>query len=309
MFVDGSSGIAKILKVPGIIIGLTIVAMGTSLPECAVSITAAMSGNNDIALGNVVGSNFFNLLVVCGICAMIQKLPIDRGTLKKEFPFSIFVEILLLFMAGDYLLHGKHAMKILSRIDGIILIVLFVLFLLSTVKSALKARSQNAEEDEKEDGGEEEGKKFMPPVLKNIIFILVGIVAIKYGGDFVVDSASAIADKFGLSPNMISLTIVAVGTSLPELVTSIVAARKNELGMAVGNVVGSNIFNVLLVLGVSSAIHPIAVTMYNIYDLIYLCVTSIIVWAFAYRKGEIKRLLGCGMVSIYIIYMVYVCIR
>ena len=172
-------------------------------------------------------------------------------------------------MAGDYLLHGKHAMKILSCMDGIILLVLFILFLLSTVKSALKARSQNAEEDEKEDGGEEEGKEFIPPVLKDIIFILVGIVAIKLGGDFVVDSASAIAEKFGLSQNMISLTIVAVGTSLPELVTSIVAASKNEIGMAVGNVVGSNIFNVLLVLGVSSAIHPIAVTMYNIYDLIY----------------------------------------
>lgn len=305
LFVEGSSGIAKILKVPSIIIGLTIVAMGTSLPECAVSVTAALRENNDIAISNVVGSNFFNLLVVCGVCAMIQPLPIDKSTLKKEFPFSIFAEILLLFLSADYLLHGIHSVNLVSRIDGIILLVLFAIFISSTIQNAMNARKQeNSVESEKEVHGEKDLS-----VIKAILFIIIGVVAIKYGGDMVVDSASKIATDFRLSQNLIGLTIVAVGTSLPELVTSVVAARKGESDMAVGNVVGSNIFNVLFILGISSTIHPISVVMNNIYDLIFLCIGSILVWAFTFQGGKIKRLHGCGMVSLYIIYMIFVCIR
>lgn len=306
LFVDGSSGVAKILRVPSIIIGLTIVAMGTSLPECAVSVTAGMKGNNDIAISNVLGSNFFNLLVVCGVCSLIHPLPIDKGTLKKEFPFSIFAEILLLFLSADYLLHGKNALTQVSQFDGVILLVLFAFFLGFTIKSALQARKEDGVTEQKEDK-EKEGKNLS--VFQCILLILIGIVAIKYGGDMVVDSASKIATTFGLSQNLIGLTIVAVGTSLPELVTSIVAAQKGESDMAVGNVVGSNIFNVLLILGISSAIHPITVVLNNIYDLIFLCITSIFVWAFAYKSGKISRLQGCGMVSIYIIYMIFVCVR
>lgn len=301
-FVDGSAGVAKILRIPGIIIGLTIVAMGTSLPECAVSVTASLSKNNDIAISNVVGSNFFNLLVVCGVCSMIQPLPIDKGTLKKEFPFSIFVEILLLFLSADYLLHGKKVIDQVSRLDGILLLVLFVIFLLVTVKSALSARNSNSDQEK-----EQEEKKLS--VFQCIFFILLGIVAIKYGGDMVVNCASKIADNFGLSPNMIGLTIVAVGTSLPELVTSVVASRKGQSDMAVGNVVGSNIFNVLLILGISSTIHPIQVALYSIYDLIFLCIGSIMVWVFAFKGGKLNRIHGCSMVSIYIIYMIFVCVR
>ena len=304
-FVEGSSGVAKILRIPSIIIGLTIVAMGTSLPECAVSVTAGLRGNNDIAISNVVGSNFFNLLVVCGVCSMIQPLPIDRGTLKREFPFSIFVEILLLFLSADYLLHGKKTVNYVSRYDGILLLVLFVIFLVVTIRSALSARNNNPSDEDREDG--EEQKK--PSVFRCIFYILLGIVAIKYGGDMVVDCASKIAATFGLSQNMIGLTIVAMGTSLPELVTSVVASRKGETDMAVGNVVGSNIFNVLLILGISSSIHPIAVAMNNIYDLIFLCIGSILVWAFAFKGGKLNRLHGCGMVSIYVIYMIFVCVR
>lgn len=306
LFVDGSSGIAKILRVPGIIIGLTIVALGTSLPECAVSVTAGLQGNNDIAISNVVGSNFFNLLVVCGVCSMIQPLPIDRTTLKREFPFSIFAEILLLFLAGDYLLHGKRAVNQVSRLDGILLLILFAVFLGYTIYNALQARKLA---DNKEEESEQEESEKKPSVVKCILSVIIGIVAIKYGGDMVVNSASDIAATFGLSQNMIGLTIVALGTSLPELVTSVVAARKKEIDMAVGNVVGSNIFNVLLILGISSAIHPISVALNNIYDLIFLCIGSILVWAMAFRRGQLKRLQGCCMVSAYVIYMVFVCVR
>lgn len=307
LFVEGSSGVARILKVPSIVIGLTIVALGTSLPECAVSITAALNGNNDIAISNVVGSNFFNLLVVCGVCSMIQPLPIDRGTLKKEFPFSIFVEIMLLFLSADYLLHGKRVFNQVSRIDGIFLLVLFVIFLWTTVRFALTKRGGEIT-DQNLDGKNGTDINTLS-VFRLILYILIGITAIKYGGDMVVDNASRIASSFGLSQNMIGLTIVAVGTSLPELVTSVVASKKGESDLAVGNVVGSNIFNVLLILGLSSVIHPISITVNNIYDLIFLCTGSIFVWLFAFREGKLNRLQGCGMVSIYIIYMIFVCIR
>ncbi len=298
-FVDGSAGMAKIFKVPGIIVGLTIVAMGTSLPECAVSISAGLQGNNDIAISNVVGSNFFNLLVVCGVCSLIQPLPIDKGTLKKEFPFSIFSGIILLFLAADYLLHGEMAMNQVSRIDGLLLLVLFAFFLGNLLQSAWKNRDVN--EEKEEDG--------IIPLWKCIVLIIVGIIAIKFGGDLVVDNASKIATVFGLSQNLIGLTIVAIGTSLPELVTSVVASKKKETDIAVGNVIGSNIFNILLILGISSLLNPIAVEINNVYDLIFLSVTNILVWMSVYKLEKIKRLQGCGMISLYVIYMIFVCIR
>lgn len=299
-FVDGSAGLAKIFKVPTIIVGLTIVAMGTSLPELAVSISAGLQGNNDIAISNVIGSNLFNLLVVCGVCSLIQALPIDKGTLRKEFPFSIFAGIILLFLAADYLLHGKMAVNQLSRIDGIILFILFIFFFGSLIKTAWNDREKihSEEDDEKE-----------IPLWKCIVLIIIGIAAIKFGGDMVVDNASEIAAVFGLSQNLIGLTIVAIGTSLPELVTSIIAAKKGETDIAVGNVIGSNIFNILLILGVSSLLHPIFVGMNNVYDLIFLSITNILIWLFVYKSGKVKRLLGCGMISMYLIYMIFVCIR
>lgn len=310
LFVNGSSGIAKIFHVPSIIIGLTIVAMGTSLPECAVSITAALKGNNDIAVSNVVGSNFFNLLVVCGVCSIIKPLPIDQRTLKKEFPFSIAIGFLLLLLSADFLLKGKKSVNCLSIIDGVILLILFLIFLGFMIQSTIKA--QNDFEKKIESNECKENKKDKPKMISCllcIVFITIGIVAIKYGGDLVVDSASDIAEGFGLSQNLIGLTIVAVGTSLPELVTSIVAARKGESAMALGNVVGSNIFNVLLVLGISSLIHPIAVSANSIYDLIFLGVTSIVVWFFAYTKEKLVRWHGFIMIGLYVGYMIYVCMR
>lgn len=289
-FVEGSSSVAKMLKVPSIIIGLTIVAMGTSLPECAVSITASLTNNNALAVSNVVGSNIFNLMVVCGCCALFNPLAVEKSTLKKEFPFSMICAILLLVC-------GYISME-LGRVDGLILLALFVCFMLWMVRSALKARAEAADEEYE-----------VLPVWKCIVFILGGIVAIKFGGDFVVDGASAIAAKMGLSQNLIGLTIVACGTSLPELVTSVVAARKNELDMALGNVIGSNVFNVLLVLGVAAAISPIAFIMENVVDIIILTGMSLIVWAFAWSKQKLDRKEGIIMLAIYAAYLVYICIR
>ena len=289
-FVEGSSSVAKMLKVPSIIIGLTIVAMGTSLPECAVSLTASMTNNNALAVSNAVGSNIFNLMVVCGVCALFNPLVVSKDTLKKEFPFSIVCAILLL--VGGYI-----GMEI-GRVDGLILLAVFVCFLIWMIKSALKARA-NAGDEEYE----------VLPVWKCILFIIGGIIAIKFGGDFVVDGASTIAAKMGLSQNLIGLTIVACGTSLPELVTSVVAARKNELDMALGNVIGSNIFNILFVLGIAAAISPVAFIMENVIDIVILIVMSVIVWIFGWTKQKLTKTEGIIMLIMYAAYLVYICIR
>lgn len=289
-FVEGSSAVAKMLKVPSIIIGLTIVAMGTSLPECAVSITASMTNNNALAVSNAVGSNIFNLMVVCGFCALFNPLAVEKSTLLKEFPFSVICAILLL--AGGYL--GME----LGRADGVILLVVFVCFLIWMVRSALKARA-NASDEEYE----------TLPVWKCILFIVGGIIAIKFGGDFVVEGASAVAAKMGLSQNLIGLTIVACGTSLPELVTSVVAARKNELDMALGNVIGSNIFNILFVLGIAAAISPIAFITENIIDIVILIAMSVLVWIFGWTKKRLDKAEGIIMLLMYAAYLVYICIR
>lgn len=289
-FVEGSSSVAKMLKVPSIIIGLTIVAMGTSLPECAVSITASMTNNNALAVSNAVGSNIFNLMVVCGFCALFNPLVVEKSTLKKEFPFSMICAVLLLVC-------GYIAME-LGRVDGLILLILFVCFLVWMVRSALKARAA---------AGDEEYEVL--PVWKCIVFIIGGIVAIKFGGDFVVDGASTVAAKMGLSQNLIGLTIVACGTSLPELVTSVVAARKNELDMALGNVIGSNIFNILFVLGIAASISPIAFIMENVIDIVILIAMSLIVWIFAWTKQKLDKKEGIIMLLMYAVYLVYICIR
>lgn len=288
-FVDGASSVAKKFRIPSIIIGFTIVAMGTSLPECAVSVTASLANNNALAISNVVGSNIFNLMVVCGASAIFAPLAIQKSTLLKEFPFSIFCALLLLVL-------GYTSFN-LGRMEGIVLLVLFLVYLLWMIFSALKNR-QEIDEDVN-----------ILPTWKCLLFIIGGAIAIKYGGDFVVDGASFIATKMGFSQNLIGLTIVALGTSLPELVTSIVAARKNEVDMALGNAIGSNIFNILLVLGVAGAISPVAFIMENVIDIILLTIMSSYVWILAWTKNHINKTEGISMILIYVIYLVYICIR
>lgn len=291
-FVEGSSSVAKMLRVPSLIIGMTIVAMGTSFPECSVSINASIAGSNALAISNAVGSNIFNLMVVCGVCTLFCPLAVDKGTLKKEFPFSIIVALVLLGLGS--------AGMVLGHMDGIIMSVIFAGFLYWMVMSAKKARAEGQENEEEYE---------VMPVWKCILYIIGGIIAIIAGGDVVVDSASKIAEHFGMSENLIGLTVVAFGTSLPELVTSVVAARKNEVDMALGNVIGSNIFNILLVLGVAAAISPIAFIMENIIDIVVLVVMSFIVWVFAWSKQKLVRGEGIIMLLMYAAYVVYICNR
>lgn len=298
-FVEGSSSVAKKFNVPSLIIGMTIVAMGTSLPELAVSVTASITGNNTLAVSNVSGSNIFNLMVVCGACALFAPLTIEKNTLMKEFPFSIVC-------AGLLVVLGFIGMK-LGRVDGIILLVIFVAYLFWMIYSAKKARSEGDKFETEEEEMAEEIK--ILPMWKCLLYIVGGMIAIKFGGDFVVNGASSIAAGFGLSQTLIGLTIVALGTSLPELVTSIVAARKNEVDMALGNVIGSNIFNILLILGVAAAISPVTFIMENIIDIIILIIMSTVVWIFAWTSKKINRKEGIIMLFVYVVYMVYICIR
>lgn len=304
-FVEGSSSVAKKFHVPAMLIGMTIVAMGTSLPECAVSVTASLANNNSLAVSNVIGSNIFNLMVVCGACALFSPLTIRQDTLKKEFPLSIICAALMLVL-------GYIGMT-LGHIDGIIFLVLFVGYLLWMIQSAKKARA--AVLSDPGQSGQIEQAEFVEeniailPTWKSLIFIIGGMIAIKFGGDFVVDGASSIASSMGLSQTLIGLTIVAMGTSLPELVTSLVAAKKGEVDMALGNVIGSDIFNILFVLGIATVISPISFLMENVIDIILLIIMSLIVLAFAGTRQQINRKEGILMLLMYAAYMVYICVR
>ena len=292
-FVEGSSAEAKRLRIPSMIIGMTIVAMGTSLPECAVSVTASLTGNNSLAISNAVGSNIFNLLVVCGVCALFQPLEIKKETLKREFPFSVLVAVIIGIM-------GLIGMKV-GHVEGIILVVLFAVFLYGMVRIARNTRKAGEviEEEEIKD----------LPLWKCLVFIGGGLVAIVIGGQVVVNCSETIARGFGLSETLIGLTICSIGTSLPELVTSVVAAKKNQAGMALGNVIGSNIFNILLVGGLASAISPIAMNMNNLIDIVILVIVSVYIMALVWKKQLLTRAGGVSMLVVYAAYMVYICVR
>ena len=295
LFVDGSSSIAKRFNVPSIIIGLTIVAMGTSLPETAVSVSASLANNNALAVSNAIGSNIFNLMVVIGVCAVMTPVAVTKETIKRDIPISAFCAVLLLILG--ILSIGDRDSMILGHIDGIILLIIFSIYIGMLIKAALSGA----------DTTEDEIMQITVP--KSICFIIFGAIAIVVGGNLTVDSASRIASDFGMSQTLIGLTIVSIGTSLPELVTSIVAARKNEVQLALGNAVGSNIFNILMVLGVASAISPIAFLKENMIDIIVLLVFTLVVWLFAVTKKTIDKLEGGIMLLLYIAYSVYIIVR
>lgn len=303
-FVEGSAAVAKKFHIPGVIIGLTIVAMGTSAPELAVSVSAGLSGSNALAISNVIGSNIFNLLVVLGVCAILHPVAVEKGIMKRDFPYSIVITIILGLFSAGYLFTDKSGTLAdgvmqtgtIYRWVGLILIALFIFYLYLTVRAAL----QNREE------GEDFGEISM---WKSLLFILGGAAAIVIGGQLVVNSAKAIALFCGMSETLVGLTIVAIGTSLPELVTSIVASRKGQNGMAVGNVVGSNIFNILLILGLSSTLHPIPVGMESLIDMAVLLVMSIIVFIFCRSGKNLGKKEGFIMVLFYVAYTVYAIMR
>ncbi|MBR3645510.1 MAG: calcium/sodium antiporter [Lachnospiraceae bacterium] len=294
-FVEGAASVAKKFNIPSLIVGLTIVAMGTSLPECSVSVIASLKNSNSLAISNVVGSNIFNLMVVCGICALFVPLKVSKITVVRDLPISIVCAVLL----GWF---GLSAMKIV-RMEGIILLCCFGTFLLLMITSTISARKKGVHV-------EVEGEDIKAVALwQCVLYIIGGIVAIKYGGDIVVSSAVDIAIRVGVTETVIGLTIVALGTSLPELVTSIVAARKDEVDMAVGNVIGSNIFNILLVLGVASSIGSIEFIQHNLWDIIVLVVFSLAIGVIAWFKGKINRMDGVVMLACYSAYTAFILVR
>ncbi|MEE1393148.1 MAG: calcium/sodium antiporter [Negativibacillus sp.] len=286
-FVDGSASVAKILKVPSLIIGLTIVALGTSLPEASVSITASIAGNNELALSNVVGSNIFNTLVVVGCSAMIAPFVMHRDIVKRDLIINLIVSVALCAFMFD---------GVLSRLDGILLLIGLVAFMLILIRSALRYRV------------EEEMVEALP-IGKSIILIIIGVAAIILGGNFVVSGASDIARQWGMSDTLIGLTIVSIGTSLPELVTSVVAARKGESSLSLGNAIGSNILNILFILGISGTLTPIAVIPENIIDVAVLIGVALFVLILARFNDKMTRMKAAVFIGLYAIYMAYIIAR
>lgn len=301
-FVEGASSVAKKLRIPTFVIGLTIVAFGTSAPELAVSISAALKGSNDIAIGNVVGSNIFNTLVVLGASAAITPIAVEKGMIKKDYPLSIFAAILLGVLSLDMILFQAPAMS-LGRIDGIILLIAFAFFMYTTVKAGLKEREALSEEQE------EALSNMHMPMWKSILILIVGLAGIVIGGDMSVEGAKEIARTFGLSEALIGLTIVAIGTSLPELVTSVVAARKGESDIAVGNVIGSNLFNIFFILGTSATILPMNVSSTYLYDIGMLIGVMVITYIPIAKTKRVGRPMGIAMILAYVAYTVYLIMR
>ena len=286
-FVDGASSVAAKLKVPSLIIGLTIVSIGTSLPEAAVSISASLSGSNAISLGNVIGSNLFNLLVVVGASSLILPIVSDNDILKRDMPVNIAATIVLCLMLRD---------GTLSRLESVLLLVGLAAYMFSLIRSALKNR---ADEDETK----------TLSWLRSILYIIAGAAAIIFGGDIVVESAKTIAMSLGMGETLVGLTIVAVGTSLPELVTSIIAAKKGDSGIAMGNVVGSCIFNILFILGMSGTIQPLAADAAFFIDTGILIGVCLLMLVFAITKNKTDRVEGAISLLLYIAYMAYIIMR
>ncbi len=287
-FVEGAAGIAKKLGIPQLIIGLTIVAMGTSMPEAAVSITAALQENAGITIGNIVGSNILNILIILGVTALITNVAIQKSTLCYEIPYMIAITIVLMIFG----ITGGE----ISFIEGIIFWLLFIVFLGYLFVMSKKGNSQENEEVKD------------IPVWKCILFMLVGGVMVVKGSDFAVSGASAIARFFGMSERFIGLTIVAFGTSLPELVTSVTAAKKGNAGIAIGNIVGSNIFNILFVIGTTALICTVPFESKFIIDTIIAIASGAVLWLGTYKNRELRKPCGIVMLLGYAAYFIYLCV-
>ena len=287
-FVEGAAGIAKKLGIPQLIIGLTIVAMGTSMPEAAVSITAALQENAGITIGNIVGSNILNILIILGVTALITNVAIQKSTLYYEIPYMIAITIVLMIFG---ITGGK-----ITFIEGIIFWLLFIVFLGYLFVMSKKGNSQE----------DEEVKDI--PVWKCILFMVAGGVMVVKGSDFAVSGASAIARFFGMSERFIGLTIVAFGTSLPELVTSVTAAKKGNAGIAIGNIVGSNIFNILFVIGTTALICTVPFESKFIIDTIIAIASGAVLWLGTYKNRELRKPCGIVMLLGYAAYFIYLCV-
>lgn len=300
---DGAASVAKRFRIPPIVIGLTIVAFGTSAPELTVSVSSALKGGADIAIGNVVGSNIFNTLMIVGCTALFAPIVITRNTLRKEIPLCILSSIVLLICANDVFL-DKASENILNRIDGLLLLCFFVIFMGYTF--AIASKPATIEQQAEHPVIEEETEIKSLPWWKSILYIIGGLAALIYGGQLFVDGATGIARNLGVSESIIGLTLVAGGTSLPELATSIVAALKKNPEIAIGNVIGSNLFNIFFVLGCSASITPLHLSGITNFDLFTLVGSGILLWLFGlfFAKRTITRIEGGIMILCYVAYTV-----
>lgn len=280
---DGAVAVAEKMKMPQIVIGLTIVAMGTSMPEFCVSLISALKGTSDLAVGNIVGSNIFNTLLIVGVSALVAPMSIMKTTVRKDIPFALVASALLLIMCLD----GD-----ISRIDAAILFVMFLIFMYITLRGA---KEQGTDVEEKE-------KKPMATWL-SVVWILVGLACLIGGSNLFVDGATAVATKLGVSEAVIGLTIVAGGTSLPELATSVVSARKGNSGIAIGNVLGSNVFNILAILGLTGMISPMTLKGITMTDLSMMVISIILIWLFSFTKYKIERWEGAILTAVFVGYI------
>lgn len=288
-FVEGASDLATKLKIPSMIIGLTIVAFGTSIPELTVSVTSALSHSNAIAVSNVVGSNIFNMLAVIGITAILYKIDIGENVLKQDLPLLLISSILLALFI--------YTGNIISRIEGIIFLIIVIAYVLFLINRSKKESSDMPLE------------KSQMSIFKIIIYMIIGLAGVIIGGDFVVDASKNIAIGFGMSETLVGLTIVSIGTSLPELITSVTAAYNKNTEIALGNAVGSSIFNILFILGVTNTITPIKTTNVMAIDTIVMVFITILTMILAYDKKDFNRKDGIILVATFIIYMIYIIIR
>ncbi|TWI55920.1 calcium/sodium antiporter [Halalkalibacter nanhaiisediminis] len=298
-FVDGSSKIAALLNVPPILIGLTIVAFGTSSPEAIVSIMAALQGSPDVAIGNVVGSNIFNVTLVIGITAIIYSLKVEDETIRKEIPFTLLASAALLIMISDTALQSTSS-NVITRSEGLVLLLFFVVFMYYIFEVARKSRNENPVE-QVDSSGNTWGKQ--------IFITIMGLAAIIFGGNLVVSSSTDIAYSLGMSETLVGLTIVAVGTSLPELVTSISAALKKQSEIALGNIVGSNIFNIFFILGISSVITPLTVDNKIFIDVTVMILLTVLLLFFSRTHFKVGKYEGMILAGAYILYLIYIIIR
>jgi cation:H+ antiporter len=298
-FVEGASKIAALLRVPPLLVGLTIVAFGTSSPEATVSIIAALEGSSEVSLGNVIGSNIFNITLVVGITALINPLSVETTTIRKEIPFTMLASVALAVLANDIALQDAGT-NLINKSDGIILLLFFIIFLYYIIEVAINNREQVPDAAAATARG---------TWGKNILFTLAGLAAIIFGGDLVVDNATKIALSVGMSETLVGLTIVAVGTSLPELITSITAALKKESEIALGNIVGSNIFNILFVLGAAATISPLAVNDKIFMDIGAMIILTLVLLLFSRTRFKISKVEGVILAAAYISYLVFIILR
>ena len=293
---DGSAALAQRFRVPEFIIGLTVVAVGTSTPELVVSVLSAIGGQSDVAIGNVVGSNIFNVFVILGVCALIRPVPLTAGNIRRDIPFGVLVSLLLLALAQDSLL-CKGAADRIGRLDGAAMLALYILLMWYTIRKTKRPEAT----------APTEGSKAPMAAWLTAVMIVGGLAGLVFGGEMFLRSATSIARSLGVSESVIAITLVAGGTSLPELASSLVSLFKGKAEMALGNVIGSNIANILLILGVSATIHPLSMGGITVWDLLMVLLSSVVVFlaAFTFKRKAIDRREGALFVAIYAVYIWY----